>query len=70
MLSAPIVLSSKSKAATVMAVAISGDIVAGAGIITDGVEVAATTMVGGIIAIGGNNPATPKGPPQLAVSLT
>jgi hypothetical protein len=53
MLSAePMKLSSKSRAATVMVTAIWGAAVVG--IITVGAEAAATTMVGGIIAIGGD----------------
>jgi hypothetical protein len=47
---APMELSSKSRAATVMVTAIWGAAVVG--IITVGAEAAATTMVGGIIAIG------------------
>jgi len=49
---APMELSSKSRAATVMVTAIWGAAVVG--IITVGAEAAATTMVGGIIAIGGD----------------
>jgi len=55
MLSAvPIELSSKSGAATVTAVVMGGAITAVAAIITVGAEAAVTTMVGGIIAIGGD----------------
>lgn len=47
-------LSSKSGAATVTAVVMGGAITAVAAIITVGAEAAVTTMVGGIIAIGGD----------------
>jgi hypothetical protein len=54
MLSAePMDLSSKSRAATVMAVVMDGDIAAVVAIITAGAV--ATTMAGGIIAIGGDS---------------
>jgi len=51
---APMELSSKSRAATVMAVVMGGDITAVVAIITAGAVAAATTMAGGIIAIGGD----------------
>jgi hypothetical protein len=51
---APMELSSKSRAATVMAVVMGGDIAAVVVIITAGAVAAATTMAGGIIAIGGD----------------
>ena len=47
-------LSFKSGAATVTAVVMGGAITAVAAIITVGAEAAVTTMVGGIIAIGGD----------------